>query len=738
MKKFYKKIILFLILFLICYLLGFLLNCFISNKYIFNLDIVLLFNGKTLLYGTFLFAIFVCIYLYNFDKTYWRKNGKKIISGDKKDNDIETNFEQAHFQTDKEIELNFKKINYNDLDKTNVNGIPIKAEYKNKDLDIYFTKPAHTLVIGTTGSGKTTTFVNPTIQILSKTKDKPSMLISDPKGELFSLHSSALEKRGYEVKILDLRNPYNSVKWNPLETIYVQYQRAMNIEKELKVNDNGTYEFNGVLYDNENNVRIEMEVVRQKILDDIYEDLHDIVSLICPVVNKKEPLWENGSKNFVLAIALAMLEDSQNKDLGMTIDKFNFYNIMKIASNTENNCDELKRYFKNRSPISQSVSLSKQVMDAASQTRDSYLSNVFDKLSMFSDRSICSLTSSNEIAFGEMGERPIALFLQIPDEKETRYTLASMAILQAYKELVAKANTYKDLCLPRSVYFILDEFGNLPRINKLEQMITVGRSRHIWLSLVVQSYSQLSKIYDDKSADIIKANCNIQIFIGTTDLKTINDFSKLCGNYAVISRNISFSQAKAEDFNTTMSVKERPLIYPTELQQLNSDKNMGNAIVNIFGYAPIKSKFTPSFQCELYDLGKSTQKLGVAHYFDEEGTLYNMKHRNELLVPKEEKVYSKMIKTVNEQKVNETKTESNNVKDMLIKRLNRLSQKIITAEDIKQILSKFDDEDINFVIAELISLRNKANIEKLVDDEIEISALLLLMDKITKEQNKIL
>ena len=75
---------------------------------------------------------------------------------------------------------------------------------------------------------------------------------------------------------------------------------------------------------------------------------------------------------------------------------------------------------------------------------------------------------------------------------------------------------------------------------------------------------------------------------------------------------------------------------------------------------------------------------------------------------------------------------------MLIKRINRLSQKIITADDIKQILSKFDDEDMSFVIAELISLRNKANIEKLVDDEIEISALLLLMDKITKEQNKIL
>jgi hypothetical protein len=61
---------------------------------------------------------------------------------------------------------------------------------------------------------------------------------------------------------------------------------------------------------------------------------------------------------------------------------------------------------------------------------------------MFSDLSLCALTSENEIEFGTMGEKPTALFLQIPDEKETRHTLASMVILQAYKELVYKANTY--------------------------------------------------------------------------------------------------------------------------------------------------------------------------------------------------------------------------------------------------------------------------------------------------------
>ena len=364
--------------------------------------------------------------------------------------------------------------------------------------------------------------------------------------------------------------------------------------------------------------------------------MNDICSVLCPVKSKNEPIWESGAKNFILAITLAMLEDSEKPELGMTKEKFNFYNVMKIATNTQNDCEDLIEYFAGRSPISKSVSLSKQVLDASDKTRGSYLSTIFDKLSLFSDMSICSLTSANEIDLGEIATKPTALFLQIPDEKETRHTLAGMVILQTYKALVAKANTYPDLSLPRSVYLLLDEFGNLPQIHKLEQMITVGRSRRIWLALVVQSYAQLAKVYDDKSADIIKSNCNIQIFIGTTDLKTIDEFSKKCGNYSIIQKNVSFSSSNS-GVGSSISVKERPLIYPTELQQLNSAKDMGNAIVNIFGFPPVKSKFTPSFKIRHFVLEKTNQLLSQGKYFNEEKVFYNMLDRNKKVNEKNSK-----------------------------------------------------------------------------------------------------
>ena len=321
--------------------------------------------------------------------------------------------------------------------------------------------------------------------------------------------------------------------------------------------------------------------------------------------------------------------------------------------------------------------------------------------------SICSLTSANEIDFGVIVDKPTALFLQIPDEKETRHTLAAMVILQAYKALVAKANTYPDLSLPRSVYFLLDEFGNLPQIHKLEQMITVGRSRKIWLVLVVQSYAQLAKVYDEKSADIIKSNCNIQIFIGTTDQKTIEEFSKRCGNYSIIQKNVSFSSSN-DGVGSSVSVKERPLIYPAELAQLNNNQDMGNAIVSIFGYSPIRSKFTPSFKSRFFVLEKTNQLLAEGKYFNEEKVFYNMLKRNE-----------KFNKKVNRR--SETQTISDTIEKFKINLSNADFESIGCFEQkeaIQKFLEKEDFREVSRILEDVyIKAKNQEfeNIEFIAD-----------------------
>lgn len=624
-----------------CFLLGFSLNCFIQAGYRPNLKARLLLDEKTYVFAGLFLLLSGFVALFYYYTHYWLFNSKNIIKGRERDKHIFANLEQACFQSEREIAENFQTVDYSELPNTEVKGIPIQAYEENNRLKITFSPPTHTLVIGTTGSGKTTTFVNPTVQILAESKTKPSMLITDPKGELYQSHARKLKRSGYTVKILDLRNPYNSVRWNPMQRAYENYQRALHLEEEVRLNEKkGTYLFDGKEYYSPRERDTAIQVKRQQLNDIVYEDLNDIISVLCPVTNKNEPMWESGAKNFVLAIALAMLEDSANPEFGMTKEKYNFYSLMKVATNTDDDCAEMLNYFRGRSPLSKAVSLSKQVLDSSEKTRGSYLSSTFDKISMFADLSLCALTSENEIEFGDMGEKPIALFLQIPDEKETRHTLAAMVILQAYKELVYKANTYPTLSLPRPVYFLCDEFGQLPKVLRLEQMITVGRSRNIWLNLVVQSYAQLAKVYDDKSADIIKSNCNTQIFIGTTDYKTIEEFSKRCGNYSIVQRSVGFNTIKADDVNSNTSVKERPLIYPSELQQLNSKGNMGNAIVTVFGYQPIKARFTPSYASHFYRMKMTKQELPVGRYFDEAAAFYDMKKRNAILLEMKRKAQS--------------------------------------------------------------------------------------------------
>ena len=706
--KVFKRVILYIIILIISLCVGYLINLFVSNNFVFEFKISkdILLSYKTYLYAFECFAVVMLFFIFVWYKKLG-KNPKKLMSTTEKDI-IYTGLEQAHFQTDEELKNNFKTVSYTMLPQVDIEGIPVKAEETKKGYDITFSKPAHTLIIGTTGSGKTTTFINPTIQILSNTRIKPSMLISDPKGELYSLHAKSLIKRGYDVKVLDLRNPYCSIRWNPLEKPFEMYQEMLSLDDKVRVNEEeGYYIFEDKIYYDKEELQSTIQVKKQEIFDEVYEDLNDICSVLCPIKNKSEPIWESGAKNFILAITLAMLEDSENPELGMTKEKFNFYNVMKIATNTQDDCEELIQYFNHRSPISKSVSLSKQVLDASDKTRGSYLSTVFDKLSLFSDMSICSLTSANEINFANIAIKPTALFLQIPDEKETRHTLAAMVILQAYKALVAKANTYPDLSLPRSVYFLLDEFGNLPQIHKLEQMITVGRSRKIWLALVVQSYAQLAKVYDEKSADIIKSNCNIQIFIGTTDQKTIEEFSKRCGNYSIIQKNVSFSSSN-DGVGSSVSVKERPLIYPTELAQLNNNQDMGNAIVSIFGYSPIRSKFTPSFKSRFFALEKTNQLLAEGKYFNEEKVFYNMLKRNE-----------KFNKKVNRR--SETQTISDTIEKFKINLSNADFESIGCFEQkeaIQKFLEKEDFREVSRILEDVyIKAKNQEceNIEFIAD-----------------------
>ena len=599
-----------------------------------------------------IFLLYILVINKDFLDMFTRKsgNGVKQVKG--------SNLENSRWMTGKEKRSLFSYHSYSELANVEKDGIPVGASLlgKDKDMEVGFNAPCHSIIIGSTGSGKTTTFVSPMIQLLAATKAGSSMVITDPKGELFMLHSKYLHDRGYDVKVIDLRDAYSSYRWNPLDVIWdnfelyrnahtLAYKRTDSIERSgLKIVDgNGRdlanlpewYEFEGKAYVDYQRLLNAVKIYKKKVFDEVYEDLNDLVTVLIPVENEKDPLWEKGARSITLAVLLAMLEDSTDPKNKMTKEKFNFFNLAKILQNSNGDYQALRDYFKGRSALSRAYSLSKQVCDAAPSTRASYMSIVYDKLMLFNDIGVCSLTSASDFTAGALAEHPTALFLKIPDEKDTRHNLAAIFILNIYKTLIKVASANEGLTLPRNVYFIMDEFGNMPKISKFDKFITVGRSRKIWFTMIVQSYAQLNNVYGDNVADIIKGNCGIKMFIGSNDMGTCKEYSELCGNITIATTSTSGTAHSETNYST--SYQTRPLIYPSELQRLNHPGDIGHGIIVTFGNYPLKTYFTPSFKVPLYHFGEMDSSELEERSFNEKEVFYDIRQRNNrVLEAKEE------------------------------------------------------------------------------------------------------
>lgn len=554
----------------------------------------------------------------------------------------------------------FKFHYYEDLHRSDNVGIPIRAEMVKGKLEVNMYKPIHTLVIGTTGSGKTTQFVDPTMQILSESKAQPCIVVTDPKGEIYDHHSQKLRKKGYRVLVFDLKEPFQSTRWNPLTRAYELNERACNLNREVKVHHNDDprdfglkctsdtyysewYEFNGFAFADVQTLRGQQAALKQKLQTDAFEDLKDIATVLCPIQSNNDPIWERGAKDLVLGTMLAMLEDSENPELGMTKEKFNFFNLSKILNLKDNDAynplKSLTEYFQGRDQLSKAVQLANQVMTNADKTQKSYMGIVTDRMGLFSDTGICYATSANEMDLKTFADQPTALFIKIPDEKQTRHPIATMFVSQLYKVLVDIANN-RGGSLPRDVYFLLDEFANMPKIEGFDTIITVARSRRIYFILCLQSYVQLTTKYGQETASTVKDNCNIHVFIASNDNNTLEEFSKKCGNISVETETTSISKADGSkdkggggsSKSINVQLDTRPLIYPNELASLKP--NSGECIITILQRNPLRSIFTPSYMCPVYDMEIAPPSDALPQQLDEHALYYDIRIRNQKVLKK--------------------------------------------------------------------------------------------------------
>lgn len=535
---------------------------------------------------------------------------------------VNFDLENSRFMERYEIEKNdgFTVTNFEGL-KDVKDGLLIWAERKGKhlDMDIALHSPIHAMIIATTGTGKTSTYVSPFIEVVSRTSTKPCMVVTDPKGELYARHANTLKKNGYNVHIIDFADTYHSTLWNPFNDVWKKTERINEPVIQVK----NKYQWGGQVFSTYAEAAQSRKEYAVRLNNEIYIDLMDLIYTACPVEAAQDKSWQQGARDLIFGMALRMWEDV--RDGYMPKEKFNIYNLWwNLTQYAKNDCEVLKEYINDcADDTSRAPGMANTVLVSEDRTLSSYLGSVNQYLHMFSDGAITQLTSGNDIDFSNWDEDANVLFIKYPEDKETRHGMVALLMVQLYKALLEKAGVNSELKetsdskLKRTCYFLMDEFGQLPKIHRFELIVPIARSKRIFFLPVIQSYTQLDAVYGEKNAGTIKDNCPVKIFLGTDNPKTCEEFSSACGKQKI--KSVSYNENR--DMSVSTSAQSVPLIYPSELSKLNDPENgvFGNAIIKDVKLFPIRAHTTPYFKAmDIYGIEDGAEAPKREFYFFKE------------------------------------------------------------------------------------------------------------------------
>ncbi len=646
MKKFWKNTLLFLAYVAVCFVAVIIINSvFITQMDPFDFENMQIDPVCWVIFGVL--VLIGIIYVLN------KESDGELFSGrpKKEKNKPTDQFFDTEWLTNSEFDKKYDGGTWKDLGNKK-DGVPLRAEYKNGNLHVNLLHQVwHTLVIGTTGTGKTQGLIHPTLQLLSHTKTRPSFLVTDVKSEIHPKHERNLKELGYDVLAFDLRDPYKSVRWNPLTKPYKAYVRAHNLKKEVIIHRNESptscgcqvishsygkewYEFEHIAYPTREEIEEQLKAKSVQLKNSAFDDLKDIAMTLCPVSEgTNDTTWQQGAQEFLLGILLCMLEDSLDPRLGMTQEKYNFFNLYKICSTRDPNPDKpfgsIIEYLDGRDKLSPGVALAAPIVNNAPTTTKSFFGIISSAVSCFSDNGVCYATSYDDMDFSHFADKPTALFVKVPFEKKNRHAIGQMVTVSLYKTLVEQATLSQDNTLPRHCYFLLDEFANMPKLPNVDAMITVSRGIGISLMLVVQDYAQLSISYSESIAEVIKSNSNVHIYLGTGNQKTKEEFSTRIGQTSVEVKTTGKSKTKTETTKSTNVQKvSRALITPDELGYLKE----GEMIVSVFREKPIRSTFTFSYKVPFYNMTPMPEKYVAPKYLDEDAVFYDIRERNKIVL----------------------------------------------------------------------------------------------------------
>ncbi|MCM1497506.1 MAG: type IV secretory system conjugative DNA transfer family protein [Clostridium sp.] len=328
------------------------------------------------------------------------------------------------------------------------------------------------LIVGATGSGKTSGYVLPNIR-----QHIDSMIIADTKGNLHRQMRKELEAAGYEVQVLDFVNLEQSCAYNPLD--YIECDRKTGRYRE--------------------------------------QDIISIAQAMIPNQRADDPFWEEAARTVLTSLIAFVVEALPEEEQNM----FSVAKLHKVIATDSGR--RIFREFEAESPDSFAVKKYKSYSGIflAEKTWGCISQHLSEALTLYDfteSRKLFAAKSAFRIY--ELGRRKMALFVNVSDTDRAFDRLANVFYTQAVQQLCKEADSRPDGRLKVPVRMILDDFANSVYIPDFDKIISVIRSREISVSLILQSLSQLETMYTPAQAKTIINGCDHLLYLGGQDVDT--------------------------------------------------------------------------------------------------------------------------------------------------------------------------------------------------------------------------
>lgn len=459
---------------------------------------------------------------------------------------------------------------------------------KGQDIALVDDDDVHTLMIGAAGCGKTAYWLYPNLEYACAAG--MSFLTTDTKGDLYRNYGNiAKEYYGYDVAIIDLRNPTKSDGNNLLHLV----NKYMDAYKE-------------------NPEDISLKAKAEKYAKIIGKTL--IFSDGDSASYGQNAFFYDAAEGLITSVILLIAEFAPPEQRHI-VSVFKLIQDLLAPSGVKGK-NQFQLLMEKLPPDHKTRWFAGAALNTSEQAMASIMSTAMSRLNAFLDSELEQiLCFDTAIDAEKFCSGKCAIFIVLPEENPTTYFMVSLLLQQLYREIltVADENGGK---LNNRVMFYMDEFGTLPAISSAEMMYSASRSRKLSLVSIIQSYKQLEKNYGSEGADIIKDNCQVTIAGGFAPTSgTADEISKSLGSRTVMTGSVSRSK---NDPSQSLQMTERPLMTADELKSMRK----GNFIVMKTGTHPFISKLKLffkwgiDFDTEQYTVeDKGTRKV---HYTNKE------------------------------------------------------------------------------------------------------------------------